>query len=638
MSLRLSFLEVRTPAPLARWVLDRLTRSIAEAFQVPPPVWPSRDLELRLETFARFTSEQSQLVLSRPDHGEGPVDMAGRLRDAARDLGDSLRRSLGVGDQADAHRALRLLYAQLGISLRVDDDGAVIVDRCRFSDRYTPAVCRLMGAVDEGISTGLTGGRRLSFRERLTEGAPSCRGRLEAPATGVQLGATPSARGAGTARRPHVVVVGSGAGGATVARKLAAGGGLRVTVLEAGADFRPFTADYARLARLRSSELFFDERLITMLFPAMRVSRAADGLVLVRGVATGGTTTMATGNAMRLEGALGDVGLDLSEDYDALERRLGVTPAPRSRWRPSTQALWDACRDVGLEPAPTAKMIDFTRCRRCGRCVLGCRFGARWDARRFLDEAVAQGATLVTGATVERVVPAGDRDGRVGGVIVRHNGRRRRIDADAVILAAGGLGTPAILSRSGLPTRNRLFVDPVLCVAARLPGADQDRELPMPFIAEHDGCLISPYFDHLSFFFDRRWRHEPGDVVSLMIKLADSEVGDVGRTAGRSVRKGLSARDRRRLAAAAAVCRDVLKGVGAPPGDTFLGILNAGHPGGTVPLSPATAESMHPAGLPDCLYVADASLLPASLGAPPSLTVMALARRLARLVAARLVA
>jgi choline dehydrogenase-like flavoprotein len=343
----------------------------------------------------------------------------------------------------------------------------------------------------------------------------------------------------------------------------------------------------------------------------MRVARAADGLRLVRGVATGGSTTLMTGSAVRRDAALRRLGLDLGREFAALERELGVTSDHRSRWRKSTVALWDACSATGLEPAPMPKAIDMSMCRRCGRCVLGCDAGAKWDARRMVREAVGNGAVLLTGTRAVRLVHDHGRPARAAGLLVRRRGRLAELPADGIVVAAGGLGTPGILTRSGVGIHNRLSVDPVLCVAAPWPGADQHRELPMPFFSAHEGYMIAPYFDHLSFFFDRRWRLRASGIASLMVKLADEEVGDVrgGRTA-----KGLTARDRRRLREATAVCVDVFAAAGVRREDVFLGLLNAGHPGGTLPLGPSSVGSLHDRRLPDNVYVADASLLPESLG------------------------
>jgi choline dehydrogenase-like flavoprotein len=434
------------------------------------------------------------------------------------------------------------------------------------------------------------------------------------------------------------VVVGSGAAGATAARELARAGH-DVLILEGGREFRPFDGDVDRLARLRASRLFVDERLITALFRPMRVTmgadrmplaRGADRMPLVFGVATGGTTTLTAGNGLRLDWALHDAGIDLSPELDELTAQLPLSVDHVDRWRPATRALHRACDELGLGPQLMPKLVDFSRCRRCGRCVLGCRYRAKWDSRRFLADALEHGGVLTTEARVERLAP---QRGSVAGVVVRSRGRRRLISADLVVLAAGGLGTPGILERSGIPTEPRLFVDPVLCVAGALPGARLDREIPMPFYVEHGRCVISPYFDFLSYFFDARWRRRGADILPLMIKLADTEHGSVS---AHRVRKSLTTGDKASLREAVGVCRQILQRCGVAGDEIFLGTLNAGHPGGTLPLTRETAGTLHDPRLPANVYVADSSLLPRSLGRPPSLTIMALALRVARAASRRL--
>jgi hypothetical protein len=57
--------------------------------------------------------------------------------------------------------------------------------------------------------------------------------------------------------------------------------------------------------------------------------------------------------------------------------------------------------------------------------------------------------------------------------------------------------------------------------------------------------------------------------------------------------------------------------------------MNAGHPGGMLPLTRREAETFHNERLPENLYVADATLFPTSPGNPPILTIMAMAKRVA---------
>jgi choline dehydrogenase-like flavoprotein len=270
-------------------------------------------------------------------------------------------------------------------------------------------------------------------------------------------------------------------------------------------------------------------------------------------------------------------------------------------------------------------MGDAERCRHCGRCMLGCPYGRKWDSRTFLDEAVRRGARLMTGSSVTRIV---QQDGRASGVIARRKGVHRFVPADLVVLAAGGFGTPAILQRSGIACEPTLFVDPVLTIAARVPDAWQCNEIEMPFVVQRDHYIVSPYVDWLSLVFNASWRYPIQDIVGVMVKLADENVGSVS---GGKVMKQLTALDRSRLDEGVGVATDILERFGADRRSVFLGTINARHPGGTLPLTERTASSFHDARLPDNVYVADSTLFPRSLGNPPILTIVAMAKRVARL-------
>ena len=421
----------------------------------------------------------------------------------------------------------------------------------------------------------------------------------------------------------QAIVVGTGAGGATAAKELQ--GRFNVRVLEAGRGFRPFGADLRVLEKVRATGILFDEREIKFLFPAMKVRRTPDNMVLVRGVGFGGTTTLATGNALRADHALSALGVRLDEEFDELSREIPVSTEHQRKWRSSTRRLFEICREMHLDPQPTPKMVDYAKCKRCGRCVLGCPEGAKWDSRRFLDLAIDHGALVEERCEVRRVVIV---DGVALGVEVRQGWRRQFLPADLIVLAAGGLGTPVILQNSSIPTVPGLFVDPVLCVAAEWNQAHQNKEVLMPFVVQRDHFILSPYFDQLSFFFNKEWRILPENIVSLMVKLADEGIGTV--TDG-AVRKELSTLDKSRLSEGVELCTEILGKFGVSRENVFLGTLNAGHPGGMLPLSKLEAETLHPPALPQNLYVADATLFPRSLGNPPMLTIMALAKRVSKL-------
>lgn len=406
------------------------------------------------------------------------------------------------------------------------------------------------------------------------------------------------------------------------ARELARAG-LKVTLLEAGRGFRPLALDLGALEGARRAGLFFDEHLIQPLFPPMRIDKAQDGLVHVRGRAIGGTTTLATGNALRFDRDLAAIGIDLDEEFAELEREVPQTTGHRAGWSELTERIFSVFEELGLDPQVTPKfMEDPSRCVACGKCVLGCRFGAKWTADRLVEG--NERIELVTGAEVERVVVEGDAATEV---VARRGPVPLRYEADLVVLAAGGLGTPQILEASGIPAQPTLFVDPVLCIAAPWEGAGLDRQLPMPFVSEQPDYILSPYFDWLSFFFNKDWRRPSGDLMSIMIKMADSSAGSYD---GHRLDKPLGDVDYEVLARAVDQTYEVFEALGIPREETFYGTLNAGHPGGCFPLTRAEAQSLHHDALPANLYLADASLLPRSMGNPPILTIMALAKKVAR--------
>ncbi|MGE5141133.1 MAG: GMC family oxidoreductase N-terminal domain-containing protein, partial [Rudaea sp.] len=308
-------------------------------------------------------------------------------------------------------------------------------------------------------------------------------------------------------------------------------------------------------------------------------------------------------------------------------REIPVTTVHQKRWHKYTRRLFQISCEMGLAPEPLPKMGNYENCISCGRCIFGCRNGAKWDSRRFLQVARERGAQVLTDCRVERVVIEG---GRATGVEARRGWSRQFYPADLIILAAGGFGTPVILQNSGIPCEPRLFVDPVLCVATEWDNALQCKEIEMPFVMQRDHFILSPYFDYVSFLFNRAWKHPAKDTLGIMIKLADSTTGSISK---QELRKSLTDLDKDRLSGAVETAKEILRRFGAKDGDMFLGTINAGHPGGMLPLTPSQAESFHDDRLPENLYVADATLLPESLGNPPILTIVAVAKRISKLVA-----
>jgi len=421
-----------------------------------------------------------------------------------------------------------------------------------------------------------------------------------------------------------VIVIGSGAGGAAAAKKLQ--GKFQVTVLEAGREFRPFSFPFSALEKLRKTGLFFDEREIQLLFPSMKIQKTEDKMVMVRGTGLGGTTTLSAGNALRVDGRLKEIGIDLDNEFEELHREISITYDHKNKWQDTSRRLFEICTEMDLNPQQLPKLGDYSRCTKCGMCAMGCRYGVKWDSRHFLKDAQGQGAKLVTGCKVIKVVAP---NGLVTGVEAQQGLKSVFIPADLVILAAGGFSTPVILLNSGIECESRLFVDPVLCVAAESRGSLQNKELSMPFAVQREHYILSPYFDYLSFFFNKSWRYPASDILTMMIKLADTCTGSVDN---KNIKKSLTATDKERLQDGVELCCEILGRYGIKKDKIFLGTVNAGHPGGMLPLTEREANSFHNSGLPENLYVADATLFPDSLGNPPILTIMAMAKRVGNII------
>ena len=420
----------------------------------------------------------------------------------------------------------------------------------------------------------------------------------------------------------RVIVVGSGAGGATVAKELQ--GKFDVLILEAGKEFRPLKLSLSFMETVKRTGLLFDEREIQLAFPVMKIRKIKE-MVLVNGIGIGGTTTICTGNALRLDHDLKKLGINLDTEFTEIYREIPVSTAHQKRWQENTKRLFTICQEMNLNPQPMPKMGDYELCSHCGRCVFGCPQGVKWDSRRYLKIAQENRAEIITGCKVEKVEI---ENGKAGGVWARKGITNRFYSADLIILAAGGFATPVILQNSGIACELNLFVDPVLCVATEWKDCQQQREVEMPFVIQKEGFIISPYFDYLSFFFNRIWNYPTKDILGIMIKLADSNTGSISKS---GVKKTLTTEDKQRLKQGVEICNEILCRFGALKENIFLGTINAGHPGGMLPLTEQEAKTFHSERLPENLYVADATLIPKALGNPPILTIIAIAKRVSKL-------
>lgn len=175
MSVQLAILPHHLPAFTREEILAELFRATEDGFAFPAPTFANHPYEERLRTYALFTSEQAERVLRSRRNKEV---IKSRLFQKAYPLGAKLRQWFDVHTIEEAMELAQILYRAIGVEIAGDAQGSITVSRCYFSQFYSVPVCDLISALDDGILSGLSGGGRLIFSERITEGCPCCKARL----------------------------------------------------------------------------------------------------------------------------------------------------------------------------------------------------------------------------------------------------------------------------------------------------------------------------------------------------------------------------------------------------------------------------------------------------------------------------
>jgi len=248
------------------------------------------------------------------------------------------------------------------------------------------------------------------------------------------------------------VVIGSGAGGGVVAGELAAAG-KDVIVLEEGGYYNE--ADFNQLELAMMRKLYFQGGF------------AATGdasIALIAGACLGGgtvvnyTTSFRSPDWLRQEWA-DRYGLtafatdEFTASLDAVYERLGVN-VDHSRVSARERVLERGLHKLGWHVDHMPRNVQgCTQDASCGFCSYGCQIGAKQSTlKTYLLDAYRRRARIVVNCTVDRVII---EDGRAVGV--RATVRQPKMPAftlivrsRAVVAAAGSIGTPALLQRSGV--------------------------------------------------------------------------------------------------------------------------------------------------------------------------------------------
>lgn len=414
-----------------------------------------------------------------------------------------------------------------------------------------------------------------------------------------------------------VIIVGSGPGGGSVANELIQRG-WKTLVIEKGSQepIKGTAAQLISMALIPGKSLHFTEQMVG----------------LIHGITLGGSSVIYYANAFEPPYDMFDnYEIDLRPEVDEVKRELPIAPLADQLIGPAARRIMDSARQLGYEWNKLPKIVYQDKCRpNCDKCVMGCPYGAKWSSRTYIDGA-GNGSFILANAFVRRVI----HDNQAASAVeFTYKGKEYRVSARTIVLAAGGIGTPLLLRRSGLTgAGSDFFFDPLIIAFGAVDDLDGGKEFPMA--AGHnfheDGYILTDLvlprwlywlFTSQVFRFDRLPAHRRS--LPIMVKARDELGGHLTRRG--AVRKRLGAVEQHRLMSGYEKARQILHNAGAQ--HIYKTWYLAVHPGGTAKIGELVDFNLKTE--IDNLYICDCSVIPAAWGLPPTLTLLALGKRLGK--------
>ena len=259
-----------------------------------------------------------------------------------------------------------------------------------------------------------------------------------------------------------VVIVGSGASGAVLARELVADG-RSVILLEEGPWFTP-----------EQKQRFTVPEAMQKLFRAGGATAATgvgDTPVISNplGWGAGGSSVLTGGVCFRTPDAIThtwerEIGLEgygpegLAPFLDEIERDLHVAPTPEAALSEALKRFRGGAEALGIEMLHTPR--NMSGCRGASRCNFVCPVEAKHSVdRNYLPEALDGGMRLICDALAQKVIVKGGRITGIRGRLLGPGGKpkgRFQVFGKVVILAMGAVHTAQFLLQNDLGTGSGL--------------------------------------------------------------------------------------------------------------------------------------------------------------------------------------
>jgi len=254
------------------------------------------------------------------------------------------------------------------------------------------------------------------------------------------------------------VVVGSGAGGATVALELARGGA-SVAMVEAGPWRDPKDYPSTMYGALRDQ---FDNFGLT-------VARGKAIWPVIQARLMGGTTVINSAIVVRTPGDIfeewrRDHGVSDPQMADAvwhyqdeIENELHVVKVPTRSRGASNRLAGLGAKRMGFESHVISR--NARACEGMGQCLQGCRNNRKQSTNvNYIPELLERGATVLSCAPVHKVTFEGRTASGVTGRFIHPTSRKKGArffvrGRKAVVIAASATHSPALLQRSGVRSK-----------------------------------------------------------------------------------------------------------------------------------------------------------------------------------------
>ncbi len=415
-----------------------------------------------------------------------------------------------------------------------------------------------------------------------------------------------------------VIVVGTGPGGATVAKEFSEQN-KKVLILEWGnrSPIKGCFNQFVHGAGIPGKSLLFSNNMLGM----------------VRGIVTGGSSVFYYGTAFDppVE-MLKSYGIDITQEIQEIREELPTSPLSDHLIGPMAKRIMENAVDLGYDWQKLHKFIDQDKCKPgCWRCAYGCPYGAKWGGQIFIDHALENNAEVINKAKVTKVII---ENKKAVGVQYKKKRKVHQVFAPIIVIAAGGIGSPMILRESGFNDPGiDFFFDPLITVMGTVDDIRGGREIPMAagVHMEEEGYLMTDMtvplpmhlmFNAQTFRFDQLHNHKK--TLQIMIKAKDS-LGGILTKSGR-VRKKLLEKDKSKLFKGYERAKKILVNSGAR--NIHKSWYVAAHPGGTVKINEFVDSNLKTKF--DNLYVCDCSVIPEAWGLPPTFSLIALGKRLVK--------